>query len=221
MCGAVDSVRVANRAFGVGYKYRALSMRVRTTSSYSRTIASPYLQRVTSPYSKTCCAGSRIQRPALQAARYMCSPWRTQVRDHGFDRVLSAAEREIVSDAIEESSYIDLSYDAKFKSNTVNDTTKTSELPSTYGTLRSETSRQLFCEMSIEMHTRIVPTLVLMTTGPHRLRIQSRKRPTNSLRNIITLHDFGWFLHHRESTWYGFTYHRWRRMFPFTKPVVP
>ena len=36
---------------------------------------------------KTCFAGSRIQRPALQAAGYTCSPWRTQERDHGFDRV--------------------------------------------------------------------------------------------------------------------------------------
>ena len=29
-----------------------------------------------------------VTRPALQAAGYICSPWRTQVRDQGFDRVL-------------------------------------------------------------------------------------------------------------------------------------
>ena len=35
----------------------------------------------------------RIPRPALQAAGYTCSPWRTQVRDHGFDRVLFLCRR--------------------------------------------------------------------------------------------------------------------------------
>ena len=85
----------------------------------------------------------------------------------------AAAEREIVSDANEESSSIDLSYDTKLKSITVNDTA-----------------------------TRLRQRQV----GTHRLRILTRIRPTNSLRNIITLHDFGWLLHHRESTWYGFTF---------------
>ena len=87
----MDSVRVGNRSPGGGYEYRALSTRVPITSPYSRTIASPYSRRVTSPYSETCFAGSRIQRPALQAAGYICSPWRT--RDHGFDRVLFLCRR--------------------------------------------------------------------------------------------------------------------------------
>ena len=51
----------------------------------------PERLRVHTP--RPCFAGSRIQRRALQAAGYisgcMCSPWRTQVRAHGFDRVLS------------------------------------------------------------------------------------------------------------------------------------
>ena len=34
-----------------------------------------------------------VIRQALQAAGYICSPWRTQVRDHGFDRVLFLCRR--------------------------------------------------------------------------------------------------------------------------------
>ena len=59
---------------------------------------------------KTCFAGSQIRRPALQAARYICSPWRTQVRDHGFDRVLflsAAAEREIIPSALRHKAQIE------------------------------------------------------------------------------------------------------------------
>ena len=81
----------------------------------------------------------------------------------------AAAEREIVLHANEEPSYIDLSYDTKLKSNSVSDTTKTSELPGAEPAAR-RSQRQVgsyFCEMSIGgMYTRNVPTLLLMTTYP-------------------------------------------------------
>ena len=66
------------------------------------------------------------------------SPWRTQSTGPLVRSVLfsTVAEREIVPDANEKSSYIDLSYDTKLKSMTVSDTTKTSELSSAEPTTR-------------------------------------------------------------------------------------
>ena len=115
----------------------------------------------------------------------------------------AAALGEIVSDASEESCYIDLSYDTKLKLITENDTTKTSELPGAESTA-------LLCQREV---------------GSHRLRIQTRIRNTIFLRNIITVHDFGWLLHHRESTWVWIyflmaVHHRWRRMFLLTGSIV-
>ena len=133
----MDSVRVGNRPPGVGYKNTGHIL-PKGYESMLTEVTSPYLRRVTSPCSKTCFAGNQLQRLALQAAGYICSPWRTQVRDNGFIEFSfsAAAEREIVSDTSEESSYIDLSYDTKLKSNTVNDATKTSELPGAEPTAR-------------------------------------------------------------------------------------
>ena len=45
-----------------------------------------------------------------------------------------------------------------------------------------------------------------MTTSTHRLRIQTRVRPSNSLRNIFILRDFGWLPHHCGTTWYRLTF---------------
>ena len=94
-----------------------------TTSPHSRTIVCPSSRRVTSPYSKTCFAGSRIQRSALQAAGYTCSPWRIQVRDHGFDRVLFLCRRR--EGFCYSLHYIGADYDTELKSTAAIDKEKT------------------------------------------------------------------------------------------------
>ena len=122
-----------------------------------------------------------------------------EVRDHGFDRV------EFVPDVDGNPSYIHVSCDTKLKSTTKSDTTKTSEFPGAELAVRftSETSGHLFRDMSVmEMTIRSVATLFLLATSPRRPRTQTGKWPTNSLRNITTLHGFGWLPHHRGSIWY-------------------
>ena len=87
----MDGVRVGTRLPGEVHKYRAGCLPRVLTKGYESILWMDI-------------------RPALQAAGYedlLCrqpdscgSPWRTQVRDHGFDRVLSlsaAAEREIIT----------------------------------------------------------------------------------------------------------------------------
>ena len=72
----------------------------------------------------------QIQRPALQAAGYnMFTTANSGTGPWVWSSLSLPPQRESVSDANEKSSYITLSYDTKLKSITVNDTTKTCELP--------------------------------------------------------------------------------------------